>query len=209
LDSRIKANPHVSIRQCTRELKIDPKTARLIAKKDLKVRSHARIKKQLINQSTKEKRLDRYKILLNELEHKSMGVVFFTDEKNFDLDSVLNSRFDCYLSSKPAKEVPEHVCFKFRTKHPQSIMMFSLVATNGKAMPPFWPKGARINADTYVKLLRTVVKPWIKANYGPDEKWTFQPDGPPATWPTRPRSGWGTTSRTFGPSTSGRLTPQI
>jgi transposase len=66
MDRRIKADPHVSIRQCARELKIDPKTARLIAKKDLKVKSRARIKKQLINQSSQEKRLERAKILIND-----------------------------------------------------------------------------------------------------------------------------------------------
>jgi hypothetical protein len=134
----------------------------------------------LINASSKEKRLERAKILLNKLKHDSPGIIFFTDEKNFDLDSVSNSRFDRYLSSEAAKDVPEHVRFKFRTKHPQSIMMFGLVASDGKKMPPFfWPKGARINADAYVRLLRTVVKPWIEANYSPDEKYTFQQDGAP------------------------------
>jgi hypothetical protein len=180
LDTRIKADPHVSIRQAARELQIDPKTAREICKNDLKVKSCARIKKQLINQSSKEKRLERSKILLNELKRESMGVVFFTGEKNFDLDSVSNSRLDRYLSSDHAEDVPEHVRFKFRTKHPQSVMMFGLVASDGKVMPPFfWPKGARINVNAYVKLLQTVVKPWIKANYGPEEKWTFQQDGAP------------------------------
>jgi transposase len=138
LDTRIKADPHVSIRQAARELNIDERTARDICKKDLKVKSRARIKKQLINQSSKEKRLERSKILLNELKREPMGVIFFTDEKNFDLDSVSNSHLDRYLSSERAEDVPEHIRFKFRTKHPQSIMMFGLVASDGKAMPPFF-----------------------------------------------------------------------
>jgi hypothetical protein len=202
VDSRIKANPHISIRQIARELNIDERTARDICKRDLKVKSRARIKKQLVNQSSREKRFERSKLLLNELKKESMGVILFTDEKNFDLDSVSNSRLDRYLSSKRAVDVPEHIRFKFRTKHPQSIMMFGLIASDGKVMPPFfWPKGARVNADTYVKLLSTVVKPWIEANYPPDVKYTFMQDGAPCHTANKTQKWLSDNLKSFWPKT--------
>jgi hypothetical protein len=108
-------------------------------------------------------------------------VIFFTDEKVFDLDSVSNSRLDRYLSSQKSSEVPENVKFKFQTKHPQSVMVFGLVASDGKKMPPFfWPKGTKINADAYIDVLQNVVLPWIKRNYrSPDIRYIFQQDGAP------------------------------
>jgi inhibitor of nuclear factor kappa-B kinase subunit alpha len=75
--------------------------------------------------------------------------------------------------------VPEHVRFKFQTKHPQNVMVFGLVASDGKTMPPFfWPKGTKVNADEYIKVLRSVVKPWVEANYR-GVPYVFQQDGAP------------------------------
>jgi hypothetical protein len=72
VDSRIKADLHVSIRQVASKLNIDKRTARDICKKDLKVKSSARIKKQLVNQSSREKRFERSNLLLNEHKKESM-----------------------------------------------------------------------------------------------------------------------------------------
>jgi inhibitor of nuclear factor kappa-B kinase subunit alpha len=177
---RINADPFVSIRQVARELEMDEKTARTICKDDLGVKSRARMKKQLVNTNCKEKRLQRAKLLLNVLKEKKQPVIFFTDEKIFDLDSVSNSRLDRYLSPEKACDVPDHVRFKFQTKNPQNVMVFGLVASDGKTMPPFfWPKGTKVNTDEYIKVLEDVVKPWILANYGPHQKYIFQQDGAP------------------------------
>jgi inhibitor of nuclear factor kappa-B kinase subunit alpha len=179
MKTRVAADPFVSIRQMARELQINEKTARTICKEDLGLKSRARMKKQLVNQSCKEKRLDRSRKLLNILKEKKQPVILFTDEKIFDLDSVSNSRLDRYLSDKKTNKVPEHVRFKFQTKHPQNVMVFGLVASDGKTMPPFfWPKGTKVNADEYIKVLRSVVKPWVEANYR-GVPYVFQQDGAP------------------------------
>jgi hypothetical protein len=70
-------------------------------------------------------------------------------------------------------------------------MVFGLVASDGKTMPPFfWPKGTKVNTDEYIKVLETVVKPWILVNYMAHTKNTsFNRMGPPATRRTAPRSG--------------------
>jgi hypothetical protein len=83
------------------------------------VKSRARMKKQFVNASCKEKRLKRSKMLLNVLKEKKQPVIFFTDEKIFDLDSISNSRLDRYLSPEKACNMPDHVRFKFQTKTPR------------------------------------------------------------------------------------------
>jgi hypothetical protein len=179
---------------------MDEKTARIICKKDLGVKSRARMKKQLVNASCKEKRFERAKILLNVLKSKKQPVIFFTDEKIFDLDSVSNSRLDRYLSSERASDVPEHVRFKFQTKHPQNVMVFGLIASDGKAMPPFfWPKGTKVNTEEYLKVLKNVVKPWIRANYGPRKNYIFQQDGAPCHTANRTQKWLGDNLKSFWP----------
>jgi inhibitor of nuclear factor kappa-B kinase subunit alpha len=179
VSTRIKKDPFKSIRQIAREVGIEEKTARMICKQDVKVKSRARVKKHLINQVSKEKRLERSRKLLNILKDKK-PIIFFTDEKVFDLDSVSNSRLDRYLSSKKVEKVPDKIRFKYQTKHPQSVMVFGLVASDGKKMDPFfWPKGTKINADAYIDVLSNVVKPWIEANYPPEVDYAFQQDGAP------------------------------
>jgi transposase len=177
--AKIRKDPFISIRQVAREADVSERTARRIVKLDLQMKSRARMKKQLVNISSKEKRLERCRILLNILKD-GKPTIFFSDEKVFDLDSVSNSRLNRYLSSQKSEEVPENIRFKFQTKHPQSVMCFGLVASDGKKMDPFfWPAGTKINADAYIEVLQNHVKPWIDANYGPDENWVFMQDGAP------------------------------
>jgi hypothetical protein len=123
-------------------------------------------------------------MLMNVLKEKKQPVIFFTDEKIFDLDSISNSRLDRYLSPEKACDVPDHVRFKFQTINPQNVMVFGLVASDAKTMPPFFrPKGTKVNTDEYIKVFEDVVKPWILANYGQHQccqllTQTFRPDQP-------------------------------
>ena len=51
-------------------------------------------------------------------------------------------------------------------KHPVSAMMLGVVGSDGKQMPPYWfPQGLKIGQNEYLEVLKTVVKPWIDANY--------------------------------------------
>ena len=66
------------------------------------------------------------------------------------------------------------------TKHPASVMMLGVVASNGEKMPPVWfPRGYRLTAAAYKDVLVTKILPWVRkitrnANY------VFQQDGAPA-----------------------------
>ena len=177
--ARIKKDPFVSQRQLSRELQIAEGSIRNLLKKDLNVKSRARIKKHLINQVSQEKRLQKFKKLVNLLKSKK-PVILFTDEKVFDVDSVSNSRLDRYLSSEKSEDVKDNIRFKFQTKHPASVMVFGLISSDGKRMAPhFFPVGTRINSDEYIKVLKTKVKPWVQRTYGLGANYVLMQDGAP------------------------------
>ena len=100
----------------------------------------------------------RAKRLLHKLKHpeEQECLWFFSEEKNFDQDQKVNPRNDRWLCVDPT-EVPTVMCTKF----PATVMVFG-VSSEGHIMPPhFFPQGLRVNADTYVETLQTIVKPWI------------------------------------------------
>ncbi len=63
---------------------------------------------------------------------KKKPIILFSDEKVFDIDSVSSSHLDRYLSSDKVENVPDHVKFKYQTKHPASVMVFGLISSDGK-----------------------------------------------------------------------------
>ena len=178
--SRIKRNPIRSMRKMARELKVGATTVRKVVKDDLKAKSRARTKKQLITESCKLKRLVRCKKLRSALK-KGAPVILFSDEKIFTVDAVSNGRNDRYISPMRPEDVPANIRHRFTTKHPAGIMVFGLVASNGLKMPPvFIEQGLKVNTDVYLNILETKVKPWIKANFNAKTKIIFQQDGAPA-----------------------------
>jgi hypothetical protein len=45
--------------------------------------------------------------------------------------------------------------FKYQTKHPASVMVFGLISSDGKKMPPyFFPVGTKIDSDVYIDMLQ-------------------------------------------------------
>ena len=177
---RIRRNPVRSMRKVAKDLSISEKTVRRIVKEDLGFKSRARTAKQLISAETKVKRFERCKKLINKMK-RGVPIILFTDEKVFTVDQVSTSRNDRYISPLASSEVPGHIKHVFKTKHPASVMVFGLVASDGKKMDPvFIASGTKINSDEYIRILEKIVKPWIVKNYHPDTKIVFQQDGAPA-----------------------------
>ncbi|QQP53087.1 Uncharacterized protein FKW44_005431, partial [Caligus rogercresseyi] len=59
-------------------------------------------------------------------------------------------------------------------------MVLGVMASNGKKIPPFFFKaGEKIRKETYYKVLRYTVLPWLKANY-PEGKYVWTQDGAPS-----------------------------
>ena len=102
---------------------------------------------------------------------------FFSDEKTFTVDPVVNKQNDRIVSFGQNISELRNVS---TTKHLSSVMMLGVVASNAEKMPPVWfPCGYRLTAATYKDVLVTKILPWVRkisinANY------VFQQDGAPA-----------------------------
>ncbi|UYV68766.1 hypothetical protein LAZ67_6000748 [Cordylochernes scorpioides] len=97
------------------------------------------------------------------------------DEKNFDVDQKVNPRNDRWIC-KDSSEIP----VVMHTKFPASVMVLGVISSEGDVMPPhFFEKGLRMNADTYINVLETVVKPWMDM-VAAGRKYVFQQDSAPA-----------------------------
>ena len=95
--------------------------------------------------------------------------------------------------------VPDNVKYAYTIKHPASVMVFGLVSSDGKKMPPvFSPSVGRINTEINLEILRNKVKPWIPANY-PDGYYVFQQDGAPAHTSKRAQEWLDANLKTFWP----------
>ena len=75
------------------------------------------------------------------------------------------------------------------------LMMLGMISNEGDVMPQFFfEEGLRVNADSYIRVIDSVVKPWMEALLEIvimcSSKMTHQP-----IMPTRPNSGWRRTWR--------------
>lgn len=187
LEARIAQNPKVSARALSREMKTTHPTI-LKALKELGFKSYAQPVAQLVTETQRTTRIERCIGLVNQLKRGSTGVIFFTDEKIFTQDIHVNRRNSRVIARSP-DERDDHMVF--RSKHPASIMVFGLVASDGKKMPlvMFEPR-FRLNTDGYLEVLEQV-KRWILAEYpaarvpgeegviNPEFCFTFMQDGAP------------------------------
>ena len=104
-------------------------------------------------------------------------IIFYSDEKYFVVDPHYNPQNDRWIRFNDDEDEllddPEDpdghgdaatAAGKFiaRSKHPAAIMILGAVASTGETSPPIWfPAGFRLNAEEYIKSLRTIIIPWM------------------------------------------------
>lgn len=176
LQEKISEDPGKSMRQLAMQSGVSRRTVGRAVHEDLGLHSYAFKRGQLLTAQTKESRKIKAAALLNELKHDSAGLLrFFSDEKNFDQDQKINSRNDRWLC-KTIEDVP----VVMRTKYPATVMVLGVVSSEGHVMQPyFFEKGARLNAERYVEVLKDVVKPWMD-RVADGKPYVFQQDSAPA-----------------------------
>ncbi|UYV77188.1 hypothetical protein LAZ67_15000036 [Cordylochernes scorpioides] len=173
---KIDGNPGKSMRAIAKEMDVGSMTIVRTIHEDLGLKSYALRKGQLLTENMENNRKGKAAALLNNLKHDSFGMLrFFSDEKNFDVDQKVNPRNDRWICKDPS-EIP----VVMHTKFPASVMVLGVISSEGDVMPPhFFEKGLRMNADTYINVLETVVKPWMDM-VAAGRKYVFQQDSAPA-----------------------------
>lgn len=176
LKTNIAEDPGQSMRHLAQKMDVASSTIHRSVHQDLGFQSFVLRRRQLLTEATRENRKVKAQALLNDLRRNSAGLLrFFSDEKNFIQDRKVNRQNDRWLCEDPA-DVPTVM----HSKHPASVMVLGVVSSDGDVMPPhFFEKGLRLNADAYIDVLDSVVKPWMdQVANGRD--YVFQQDSAPA-----------------------------
>ena len=140
-------------------------------------KSLRRFKKPLLTTAMVQKRRERCCHLLNDFKSHGNWIIIFSDEKTFTVDPVVNKQNERVAGF--GKDTPE-VRNVSTTKHPASVMMLGVVASNGEKMPPVWfDVGYRLTAADDKDILATKVLPWVR-KITKNVNCVFQQDGAPS-----------------------------
>ena len=169
-------DPELKMTRLAQKKKISVSTVSRVVK-SMGGKSLRRFKKPLLSAAMIQKRLDRSTRLLNDLKSHGNRILIFSDEKTFTVDPVFNRQNDRVVSF--GNDVSNHQRVS-TTKHPASVMMLGVVASNGEKMPPVWfERGYRLTSAVYKEILETKVLPWVK-RITKKADYVFQQDGAPA-----------------------------
>ena len=89
---KLKRNPGKSARKLLVVAHASRLTVQILLKDDLKVKSYKIIKRQLLSDATKKRRLERSKLLLNKLRDDKQPQALWTDEQLFSVQASHNSQ---------------------------------------------------------------------------------------------------------------------
>ena len=118
-------------------------------------------KGKFLSHSMKDKRKDCIAKLLNKLKHPlQLNMLwFFSDEKNFLQDQMVNSQNSWLTLSS------QDVLILMKDKQPVHIIVFGVVTSNDDNPPFTLPHGFRLNKEAYIKCLKVVVLSWIERTF--------------------------------------------
>lgn len=130
----INEDPGKSMHSIARELQMSDITVRRIVAEEIRYRSYVLRRGQFM---TKERLFEKARKLLTKLKNpkEAKPLIFFSDEKNFQHDQMVNRRNSRWLC-----ENPDEVPIVMKTKFPAAVMVLSVVSNKGDIMiPHFFP----------------------------------------------------------------------
>ena len=187
LRDAFRRQPRRSLRQHARHFGVNERTVRRMAK-NIGAVSRIRIRRPLLTQAMRDNRLKLAKKMLNNMKSSAPGrIIFFSDEKNFNVREAYNRRNSRYIAVD-GDPINYSAKYATSTKNPAAIMMLGAVASTGEVSPPIWFKPREtMNAERYVKELKQKLVPWmfkvaadhpVAPGAGP-APFVFQQDGAP------------------------------
>jgi transposase len=173
---KIRRNQGRSLRKLAKETNMGATTMRELVHEDLKMSSFRLEQKQFLSDLQKKKRLDRCKVLLNELKQgMDIGEIVFSDEKLFTVEASFNKKNDLVIG-KSAKDIPAHVKVVTRRQKPQSVMVWAAVSRTWKSPLIFVPPGVKVTAKNYIEDVLIPMSVEAKKHFK-NRPWTLQQDG--------------------------------
>ena len=148
------------------------RTMSRLVHEDLKMSSFTLQKRQCLSETVKQKRLERSKVLLNELKS---GTVW-SDEKIFTLEQAHNLRYVRVLGKK-ASDIPYDVKSVLRTMKPASVMVWAAISKTWRSPLIFVEEKAKINSKVYIEKILQPMIASANVHFGDETLWTFQQDG--------------------------------
>ena len=143
---------------------------------DLRMSSFTLQKRQSLSMTIKQKRLERSKVLLNELKRGTTGETVWLDEKIFTVEQAHNLRNDRIFGKNHA-DIPYEKKTVYRTMKPASLMIWAAVSKTWRSPLIFVEEKVKINAKMYIDKILTPILKSVKDHFSDGTLWTFQQDG--------------------------------
>jgi hypothetical protein len=122
-----------SMRSLARELETSQFGVRKKMMQVIRYKSYALRRGQFLSQATKERRLEKARLMLNKLKNPAANnqLIFFADENNFSRDQKVNKKNNRW----PCTDISE-VPVVMATKFPATVMVLGVVSNECDVMPP-------------------------------------------------------------------------
>ena len=175
---KVSRNPRRSIRKMAKDLQKSRGTIRRIVKEDLGMKPFKMLRRHLISQGSKAKRLERTKKMLQAMRSAGDKVFIWSDEKIFTVEPQVNTQNDRVLATSSASVDPS-IRTAYRRQKPAGVMVWAAVASDGQKSPlVFIPEGVKVNTQVYLNLLRDHALPWARGSFPNGH--VFTQDGAPS-----------------------------
>ena len=140
------------------ELQISRESVRHVVKRDLGL-SPLRLRNILsLTNASRQKRLDRSRLLIRRFEAHGLDTVLFTDEKIFTIQQSFKRQNDRVLTHS-VSTMPKDIRNVRRTQKAASVVVWAGGSAKGKSPLAFVPQGCKVNAQNYEEhILEPVVK---------------------------------------------------
>ena len=163
LKRTLKSDPSQPMSKLAQKRSVSRSTISRAVNEDLGMKSYVRRVRNLLTICSRALRGEKCPKLLNHVKHKGGHVRVFVDKKKSVVDEVANRQNTRLIVFDPSDVIPV-----LQSKNPASVMVFAAVASDGKVLPPHFIKsGLKINTAECLKILKDVLMPWIRRNYGP------------------------------------------
>ena len=176
--SRIVRNPERSMRQMARDLCVSERSMRRLISKDMRLKSLRKKHVHSLNAAQRHKRKENALKLLRKGRWIGWDRIWWSNEKLFTCNQVLNKQNSRVIASSVKALDPEHR-FVQRKQGGPKVMVWAAFSSHTKTRIIVIRSGLKMNSDVYqTEVLAKEVKN-AGTKYFHGQRWLYQQDGAP------------------------------